>query len=218
MHDDGLRRAFAGLEDTDHATVDKTLPKKDFPEIKSPAGIVCMLQLAPPASPSLAYATLKVVERIAFISHRNQALLNESGVAGILFQLLRSTPPRPVEEIVVMSKTLKRLLDMGARPDEARAMFRSVLKPEADGPSNYHLDSEVLEQLKIGMRSAGKWPSFIAFGSGGEARAGLELPNAHLQGRTFPGSTGLTFLVSAPPPLYKELRVSNCSPTGVDLP
>lgn len=169
--------------------------------LHNPIGIATILRLLHLASPSTTHAVLKLLDRLVYSSHRNQALLNQSGIIMILFDFLHALPSFiPKSETLPITKSLKRLLEMGAPLEESRIIFKSLLKPVDDKAVKPHeLNTSVLELLRTGMRAAGKWPSFLAFGTGGDHRAGIEMPKCHLNGRTFPGSAGFTFLVSISP-------------------
>ncbi|KAG8921217.1 hypothetical protein FRC00_008974, partial [Tulasnella sp. 408] len=183
-------------------------------------GIATILRLLHLASPSTTHAVLKLLDRLVYSGHRNQALLNQSRIIDILFDFLHALPPFiPQSETLSITKSLKRLLEMGAPLEESRIIFKSLLKPVDDKAAKpYELNTPVLELLRTGMRAAGKWPSFLAFGTGGDHRAGIEMPKCHLNGRTFPGSAGFTFLawiyVEKLPGQLSELQLLRAESTG----
>lgn len=168
--------------------------------LHNPIGIVCMMELLYLASDSLHYGVSKMVDRIAFASHRNQALLSQSGLTSVLLAITGSTT-LPHSSISIAQKSSKRLLEMGAPLDEARKLLQSTIKISNAETTTYSLDSQVLDRLRDGMKTAGKWPNFVSIGGGDVERSGLELGEAQLQGRTFPGSAGFSFLVRCRPPL-----------------
>ncbi|KAG8908740.1 hypothetical protein FRB99_002978 [Tulasnella sp. 403] len=198
MQDFGLCDLFLSFDHSpalDPTTIDAkiaTMESRIFFALHNPAAIVCMFRLLSLASPSISHATLRIIERIVFASHRNQALLNQIGLAGILFEYLHSGPELPPSELPIVRKTFRRILEMGASIQHSRSMFQSALK--LTPPSTFSINSSVLEYTKFGMRAIGKWPDFISIGCGGPEKVGIELSNAQLLGRTFPGSAGFTYM------------------------
>ncbi|KIO27820.1 hypothetical protein M407DRAFT_72594 [Tulasnella calospora MUT 4182] len=183
-------------------------------------GIATILRLLHLASPSTTHAVLKLLDRLVHSSHRNQAVLNQCGIISILFDFLHILPSFiPQSETPYIAKSLKRLLEMGAPLEESHIIFKSLLKPmDAKAGKVHELNTATLDLLRSGMRAAGKWPSFIAFGTGGDHRAGIEMPKCHLNGRTFPGSAGFTFLawiyVEKLPGQLAELQLLHAESTG----
>ncbi|KAG8952301.1 hypothetical protein FRC04_004729 [Tulasnella sp. 424] len=183
-------------------------------------GIVTILRLLHLTSPSTTHAVFKHLDRLVYSGHRNQALLNQSGIVGLLFHFLH-TPPSfiPQSEMNSITKSLKRLLEMGAPLDESRIIFRSLLKPmDVTAGKAPELNPATLELLRSGMRASSKWPSFIGFGTGGDQRAGIDMPKCQLNGRTFPGSAGFTFLawiyIENLPTQTSELQLLHAKSTG----
>lgn len=165
--------------------------------VYNPLAVLCIMDLRSAyPDPMITTAAFKVVERLVFSSHRNQALLNQSGLCRRLFKDLRSST-LTARDVSSAQKTLRRLLEMGAGLDEAREIFRALVMPAKHDPKTMALDSDTLEVLRGGMRGVGKWPHFVAFGGGGSGRSGIEVQTTGARSRTFPGSQGFSFLVSS---------------------
>lgn len=76
-------------------------------------------------------------------------------------------------------------------------MLKALVRPTS-GSGDFTLDSETLDQVKAGMRTAGIWPPFVSIGEGTSAsplRSGIELSNSRNRGRTFPSALGFTYMV-----------------------
>ncbi|KAG9019622.1 hypothetical protein FRB90_012468 [Tulasnella sp. 427] len=188
--------------------------------VQNVTGIATTLRFLHLATHSTVHAALKLLDRLVHSSHRNQALLNASGIVGLLFHFLRTGPPYISESgIVSIKKSLKRLLEMGAPVEEARIIFKSFLN-SVDTPTgkSYTLDPTSLDLIKNGMKFASKWPSFIAFGTGRHNRAGIDMSECQLNGRTFPGSAGFTYLawiyIEKLPTDNSELQLLHAESTG----
>ncbi|KAH8809671.1 beach-domain-containing protein [Flagelloscypha sp. PMI_526] len=94
---------------------------------------------------SLRYTTYKILDMLSLYSHRNQALLSSLGIVGPLFDSwnLATTDA----EKSLLSKLMRRLLDMGAVSTHARPIIQKSLKDDGT------LDLEVLDLVRYGMRS-----------------------------------------------------------------
>lgn len=156
--------------------------------------VLLTLNVTTNAPIALSYLVYKVVERIIASSHRNQAALNELGVARIVFdRLFPKTDPhardttvrrRDASEEMVLHKILRRLLEMGStNMDEARHIFSSTLK----GRLEPIIDPAILELLRSSARA--KWPEFFSL----HHAAALTLTQA--RGKVFPPPLGFTFSV-----------------------
>lgn len=170
-------------------------------------GIVTMAQLLHLASPAEARAVVKIIDRFVHSGHQNQARLNRSGIIILIFQLLHCPSSSILQsESSSLTKSLKRLLEMGAPIEESRLIFKSMLKPsEATAGRTSVLDTLPLDLIKSGIRVGGKWPSFLAFEADGNRLTGLSIPRHQLSGRTFPGSAGFTLLVKTAFPLSSRM-------------
>lgn len=117
----------------------------------------------------------------------------------------------PSQHRKVMQRLLRRLLEMGARTEEMRGIFQSVVVLKKDPPTGkgkqiedksvengeaaenvgegkveYALDSEVLEVLRTGMKT--RWPEHFSM----EGRAAVKFVEEGVRGLP---SNGFTFMV-----------------------
>jgi hypothetical protein len=134
------------------------------------------------------YATLKVIERLVSLNHRNHSMLNEAHLTGFVFGKLHGT--KPTEGLVaddaersVLQRTLRRLLEMGASTAEARAIYQRAVD------ENLRVDAEILDILRSARRA--KFPEYFSF----DGPASIQLNEDG--GRTFPCPMGFTFMVSS---------------------
>ncbi|KAF8635320.1 hypothetical protein AX17_003946 [Amanita inopinata Kibby_2008] len=117
-------------------------------------------------------AMFKVLEMVSHVRHRNHAMLCTLGLVGpVVRRFFRSEPSGQVgkereeregeEERHLLQKLLRRLLEMGAETGEVRRMFERSLRRVGgsggdggeDGDGEWRLDMEVLDLLKVGMKS-----------------------------------------------------------------
>ncbi|KAF9466003.1 hypothetical protein BDZ94DRAFT_1252774 [Collybia nuda] len=132
---------------------------------------------------SMRYATLKLVELLSHVSHRNQAILSSLGLVKSLFRRFydsRGDPTVSDRERQVLQKLLRRLLDMGASTSEARVIFQRAIKEDDT------LDTEVLDVIRFGMKS--RWLEHISL----ESPAALVLQEDSMKGLPV---SGFTFMV-----------------------
>ncbi|KAG8984948.1 hypothetical protein FRB94_005904 [Tulasnella sp. JGI-2019a] len=168
----------------------------DALSLHNPAAILCMIELQRSfPSASVIATTFKIVERMVFSSHRNQALLNQAGLCRLLSRELSSSPSiLSVHDTASIQRTLRRVLEIGLNFDEAEEMFKAMVIQSDSDSTPPSLNGEVLECVKGGMRTAGIWPQFISFGGGFAGKSGIELENARSRGRTFPSALGYTYM------------------------
>lgn len=128
---------------------------------------------------SLRFTTFRIIDTLSLYSHRNQTILSSLELVGPLFESLsKSTSDL---EKSLLTKLLRRLLDMGSVPSHARVIFQRALK--GDGA----LDLDVLELLRYSMRS--RWLDHFSM----EPSATLVATQEKVRGVP---ATGLTFMVS----------------------
>lgn len=148
--------------------------------------IYSSMHLLPQAQgPRLRYTILKLLERLAFHSHRNHAVLTNLGLVESLFDSYRSDrgksddpSPFPRQERQVTGRLLKRLLELGVDTEVAKIIFQRAIT--SDGT----LDGDVLEVLRAGMKT--RWPEHMSL----ERQAALTIPVSS----GLP-SAGFTFMV-----------------------
>ncbi|KAJ8689982.1 beige protein-like 1 [Pleurotus ostreatus] len=100
----------------------------------------------------------KVFEQLCRFSHRNQAVLSASGIIKpLLGYYYGSRTGISARERQVVSKLLKKLLDMGATTPEARFIFQRAVKGDDS------LDVDILEPIRSGMKS--RWPEHFSMES-----------------------------------------------------
>ncbi|KAG8889189.1 hypothetical protein FRB98_005531 [Tulasnella sp. 332] len=166
----------------------------DALSLHNPAAVLCILELqASLASAPITAVTLKLIERMVYVNHLNQALLNQAGLCKLLSRELRSSR-LSVHDTISAQRTLRRVQEMGWNFDEAEEIFKTLVLQNETEPVSFSLNSEVLECVKGAMRTAGIWPRFISFGGGSVGKSGMELRNARSRGRTFPSALGYTFM------------------------
>jgi len=159
-------------------------------KVRLPQVVLVMLKLVEllPRDESLQpYATLKVIERLVSLNHRNHSTLNEAQLTGFVFNKLYGI--KHGEELVeddaersVLQRMLRRLLEMGASTSEARAIYQRAVD------ENLRIDAEVLDILRSARRA--KFPEYFSF----DGPASIQLNEDG--GRTFPCPMGFTYMVS----------------------
>ena len=159
-------------------------------KVRLPQVILVMLKLVDilPRDESMQpYATLKVIERLVSLNHRNHSMLNEAHLTGFVFGKLYGT--KPTEGLVaddaersVLQRMLRRLLEMGASTAETRAIYQRAVD------ENLRVDAEILDILRSARRA--KFPEYFSF----DGPASMQLNEDG--GRIFPCPMGFTFMVS----------------------
>jgi hypothetical protein len=184
---------FASLRTSPPSTanIDSAIGQQEhrFGKIRAPQAVLIMLNLTtevPLDNSMIRYAILKVTERLAAANHRNQALLNGTGIVRHVFDKLYTAqnPQLDVADRAVLQKLLRRMLEMGASTADARHIYQRTMRQDLT------IDGEILEVLRTGQRA--KWPEHFSF----DGTAALQLKEDG--GRMFPCPTGFTFMVGNP--------------------
>ncbi|KAM6494725.1 hypothetical protein JOM56_009348 [Amanita muscaria] len=129
----------------------------------------------------------RTLEILSHVSHRNHALLCSLGLVGPVFRRFSEDASTGKEEKQLLQKLLRRLLEMGADTVEVRNLFHKTLDLEgADGMTGGKLDVEVLDLLKVGMKS--RWTEHLSL----EGSSSLVFTEEGMKGLP---SSGFTFMV-----------------------
>ncbi|CCA74832.1 hypothetical protein PIIN_08801 [Serendipita indica DSM 11827] len=154
----------------------------------SPVVLLMMecVEILPRDESMLPYATLKMVERLVSLSHRNHSMLNEARLVEHIFTKLYARGVN-VEDIddaerAVLQRMLRRLLEMGASTAETRMIYQRMVD------TDLNIDSEILEILRSAKRA--KFPEYFSF----DGPAALHLNEDG--GKTFPCPIGFTFMAN----------------------
>jgi hypothetical protein len=143
-----------------------------------------MHMLPPSHAARLRYTILKLLERLAYHSHRNHAILANLDLVGSLFESYCATgtivegSSAPKKERQAVSRLLKRLLELGIDTEVAKPIFQRAVAPDNG------LDGDVLEILRAGMKT--RWPEHMSL----EGQSAFTIPVSS----GLP-STGFTFMV-----------------------
>lgn len=145
-------------------------------------------------APRLRYTILKLLERLAYHSHRNHAVLTNLDLVGPLFDAycdMRSKSDDPTSsnnftkpERQVTGRLLKRLLELGVDTEVAKTIFQRAISPEGT------LDGDVLEILRAGMRT--RWPEHLSLENG----AAIGVPVTGKEGLPKEGFTFMVLILS----------------------
>jgi hypothetical protein len=155
-------------------------------DLREPKALVVLFELGCLLQPpeSILYLVFRTIDRIIGATHRNQAIMNQAGLMTPIFNILYepevnvqlSEPARHL-----LRKAIRRLLDIGfCSAMEAERFFKATLCEAC-------VNSDVLAILKSGSRS--RWPQFFSFHNG------ASLAFSDESGKTFPPTSGFTFLV-----------------------
>ena len=119
------------------ANIDSAIGQQEhrFGKIRAPQAILIMLNLTtevPRDNSMIRYAILKVTERLAAASHRNQALLNGTGIVRHVFDRLYTAQNLPLDdaERAVLQKLLRRMLEMGASTADGRHIYQRASRKD----------------------------------------------------------------------------------------
>ncbi|EKM77777.1 hypothetical protein AGABI1DRAFT_121854 [Agaricus bisporus var. burnettii JB137-S8] len=133
--------------------------------------------------PSLRFGCSKILGRLAAARHRNFAVMSNAGlVLPILEHLLSSKGNGEISdsERHTWQKLLRRLLELGAAPPQARLILQRVIREDDT------LDAEMLDLVRYGMRS--RWVDHFSM----ESSSALVITDEDSKGLP---STGVTFMV-----------------------
>lgn len=174
LHNFSLSSMFIQAPEVGYEDIDVELRDLDpmLKLIRYPGALKVMynsMHLFPTSiAPRLRYTVFKLMERLAHHSHRNHAVLTNLDLAGSLFESYCSTrsPTSELSSISkqerhIISRLLKRLLELGVEPEVAKHIFQRAVTPDND------LDGDVLDVLRAGMKT--RWPEHISL----EGQAGL---------------------------------------------
>ncbi|KAJ7856539.1 beach-domain-containing protein [Mycena leptocephala] len=176
-----LSGTFKSIRNAPLAEVDTTLREvvSRLGGIKRPGAIALLCRFTPHLTrddPTMRYAVLKLFEALSNTTHRNHVVFASLPLARPL--LARFVEPGvPELERNVLQKLLRRLLDMGATPAVARALFREVVKGDE------MLDAELLEVIRYAMKS--RWLEHFSM----ESPASLTLTEEGVKGLPLQGFT-----------------------------
>jgi hypothetical protein len=157
-----------------------------FGKVRLPDVVIVMFNLVdylPQDESMLPYTTLKVIERLVSLNHRNHSMLNEAHLIQFIFQRLYGREKSDMDdaERSVLQRTLRRLLEMGASTAETRTMYQRTVN------ENLVIDGEVLSIIRSAKRA--KFPEYFSF----DGPASLQLNEDG--GRVFPCPMGFTYMV-----------------------
>lgn len=180
-------------------------------KVRLPQVVLIMIKLVDilPRDESMQpYTTLKVIERLVSLNHRNHSMLNEANLTGFVFNKLYGT--KRTEELViddaersVLQRMLRRLLEMGASTAEARAIYQRTVDEDL------RIDAEILDILRSARRA--KFPEYYSF----DGPASIQLDEDG--GKIFPCPMGFTFMVSRKSCLKCIEALIQQTPIGVDV-
>ncbi|KAG8759860.1 hypothetical protein FRC14_004821 [Serendipita sp. 396] len=171
------------------AKVDSIIGQNEYRlgKVRLPQIILVIMEMVdslPRDDSLLPYATLKLVERLVSLNHRNHSMLNEVGLVRHVFSKLyaRGINMDDIDdaERSVLQRMLRRLLEMGASTAETRTIYQRVVNPDLT------IDGEILDILRSAKRA--KFPEYFSF----DGPASLQLNEDG--GRTFPCPLGFTFM------------------------
>lgn len=120
--------------------------------IRQPDAIRLLWDSAPHDDPIMRYAVFKLFELLCASCHRNHAILSTMGIMESLvakYLDLRQAPDSSDKERQVAQRLIRRLLELGSSPKEARFLLQRVIT------SDKSLDLETLEVVRTAMKS--KW-------------------------------------------------------------
>lgn len=156
-------------------------------DLREPKALVVLFELSCLLQPpeSILYLVFRSIDRIIGAAHRNQAVMNHAGLMTPIFNILYEPDSNlQLSESAkhLLRKTFRRLLDIGfCSVTEAERFFKATL-------IGTRVNSNILAILKSGSRS--KWPQFFSFHNN------AFLTFSDESGKTFPPTSGFTFLVS----------------------
>lgn len=161
-------------------------------KVRLPEVVLVMFNLIdylPRDESMLPYATLKLIERLVSLNHRNHSMLNEAHLVQAVFLRLYgrvNSKGGEAEEMddaerSVLHRTLRRLLEMGASTAETRMMYQRAVN------ENLIINSEVLDIIRSARRA--KFPEYFSF----DGPASLQLNEDG--GKIFPCPMGFTYMV-----------------------
>ncbi|KAA1472737.1 beach-domain-containing protein [Dentipellis sp. KUC8613] len=187
LHDFSVASLFSTLRTVIYEELDEQITQAEtrFGLIAQPGALKILWNLLPEFAddPVVHYCVYKLLERLASLSHRNQAILCSIGILGPLFKTFRDDKTQScmtTQERRVMQKLLRRLLDMGATTAETRLIFQQTVKKDST------LDTDILEVIRAGMKA--KWPDHFSF----ERRSAVTFTEANVKGLPI---TGFTFMM-----------------------
>lgn len=187
LHDFNISNIFSALRDVSEDALENAVLQFEphLGRVHRPGAILILWNTIPSLSAQgpLRYGIYKVFERLSYASHRNLAILSTLGLAKSLFDrfyVFRNDLDIPKNERHIIQKLLRRLIDMGATPSEARLLFQRAIKEDET------LDTEVLDIIRFGMKS--RWLEHFSL----ESPAALRLREEDMKGLP---ATGFTFMV-----------------------
>ncbi|KAF4607270.1 hypothetical protein EYR38_001331 [Pleurotus pulmonarius] len=163
LQDAWFSESFVKLASTDDGELDTQISEvcSKIGPIRRPGAVNILWDILPriPAEDhSSRMVFFKVFEQLCRFSHRNQAVLSTSGIIKpLLGYYYGSRTEISAKERQVVSKLLKKLLDMGATTPEARFIFQRAVKRDDS------LDVDILESIRSGMKS--RWPEHFSMES-----------------------------------------------------
>jgi hypothetical protein len=184
LHNFSISGIFDALRGSDLAQVDTRMSDigPRLGQIYQPGAIQVLWDVMPhlPADESaLRYAVYKLFEQLLYLNHRNHVVFSGLGLVKPLFDIFVNRMTMDDKERHVLQKLLRRMLDLGATPADARPIFQKVVKEDDT------LDTNVLEIIRSGMKA--RWPEHFSM----ESPAALTLTEEGVRGMP---STGFTYM------------------------
>ncbi|EMD36591.1 hypothetical protein CERSUDRAFT_115625 [Gelatoporia subvermispora B] len=187
MHNFSFSDTFTVKAGTEYAEVNRHIQRleRSFGSIQHPEALLLVFNLIPrifPNSSTLRYTIYKLLERLASHNHRNCCGLSNLGLVQFLFARFcdaKGDPAVTKEERQAVQRLLRKLIDVGTTTEEARVMFRQVVREDQT------LDADVLEVLRAGMKV--RWPEHFSL----ESPAALQVAQTGVRGLP---QTGFTFM------------------------
>lgn len=185
MSDFSIQDYFADIRDDDQvdAIVARTQSNLKTIVRPEPLGILWNAAIYIPTSltaPSLRYGLYKLFEALFHVNHRNQGVLASLNLVITLFpQFCQSRSDENVSERErdALRRLLRRLLEMGSTPEEARKILKRAVG-EGD-----KLDLEMLDLVRFGMKS--RWSEHFSLESPAALVAHDECKGLPVSGFTF---------------------------------
>lgn len=146
-------------------------------------GLWDAVKYIPASCSALRYGVFKVFERLLYLNHRNQVIINSLDIVRSVFDLFvsaRKDTASNEKERHILQRILRRTLDLGANTEFCRLILERTVNDDN------RLDADVLEVVRAGMRA--RWPEHFSM----EPSAALIMVQETTRGLP---ATGFTFMV-----------------------
>lgn len=146
-------------------------------------GLWDAVKYIPASCSALRYGVFKVFERLLYLNHRNQVIINSLDIVRSVFDLFvsaRKDTASNEKERHILQRILRRTLDLGANTEFCRLILEKTVKDDN------RLDADALDVVRAGMRA--RWPEHFSM----EPSAALIMVQETTRGLP---ATGFTFMV-----------------------